>query len=103
MWDSGASSLREAQPRQLFVDMPIIHFRPTRKLKEGEKAAPLTGPGGSPRHQYNWPVYRTATRAGTLSTTGHSTNYVLTVQLLSEKDPSHWIRRGVALLCETDK
>jgi len=46
--------------------MPIISFVPSQKLEaKGE--------------QYRCPVYKTSLRAGVLSTTGQSTNFVLAI------------------------
>ena len=76
--------------------MPIIHFLPKEILKKegAKKTEELI------ENDYKCPVYKTSVRAGILSTTGQSTNYILAIDLpCSENElPDHWTLRGTALL-----
>jgi len=82
-WDANLHILAPSQPKILYVEFPVIHFVPI----ENRKA-----PGGI----YSCPLYKVLSRKGTLSTTGHSTNFVLFLELPARESPDIWIRAGVA-------
>uniref|UniRef100_A0A803XM02 Dynein axonemal heavy chain 3 n=1 Tax=Meleagris gallopavo TaxID=9103 RepID=A0A803XM02_MELGA len=89
-WDRESSVIGESLPKILYDPLPIIWLKP------GESSRFLH------MNIYSCPVYKTSARRGILSTTGHSTNYVLSVELPSEQPQKHWINRGVAALCQLD-
>lgn len=85
-WDASLHSIQDAGPGQMYSPMRPIHFLPTENFKPNPAL-------------YACPVYKTSTRAGALSTTGMSTNFVLPIYLPTEAEPDFWIWRGVAMLC----
>ncbi|XP_071611851.1 dynein axonemal heavy chain 1 [Heliangelus exortis] len=89
-WDPDEFQLAESRPKELYTEMAVIWLLPVPNRKP-----PATG-------IYLCPIYKTLTRAGTLSTTGHSTNYVIAVEIPTDKPQKHWIKRGTALICALD-
>ncbi|OQR93149.1 dynein heavy chain [Achlya hypogyna] len=89
-WNKVESRLAESLPKVLFTLGPVLWFRPTRK-------SDLVI-----RKSYNCPVYKTSERRGTLSTTGHSTNFICFIRLPSHLPEAHWVARGVAMLSQLD-
>ena len=94
-WNRTKGVIRESKPRELFTEFPVIWLKPVQK---GSETARLE----REKSLYSCPVYKTTQRAGTLSTTGHSTNYVLTIKVPSQESEKHWVRRGVAMLTQLD-
>lgn len=88
-------ALDEPLPKILFDTMPILIMMPV--LNEEEALARKTGPP-----MYSSPIYKTSARRGILSTTGHSTNFVMFIDLPTRDTPQHWINRGAACLCQLD-
>ncbi|KAJ0398628.1 hypothetical protein P43SY_007486 [Pythium insidiosum] len=102
-WDKSVHSLVDPLPKELFSKMPVMHLLPIK-----DRQAPKS-------NVYRCPVYKILTRTGTLSTTGHSTNFVFWIEIPSNKstifrnslvsetnlqiqfaDQDYWIKAGVA-------
>ena len=68
-WDVERGKLRESTPGQLTVELPVIWLEPV----------PISSNSGSRAGAgiFDCPVYKTSSRAGELSTTGHSTNFIM--------------------------
>ena len=72
--------------KQMDDTMPVVHFVPTQNFQRNTA-------------DYECPLYKTAVRAGVLTTTGASSNYIIGLDIPTERQPDYWVRMGVAALC----
>ncbi|XP_043489610.1 dynein axonemal heavy chain 6 [Polistes fuscatus] len=86
-WDFQFKILVDANIGEMHPSLPVTHVNPVLQLPEQDL-------------RYVCPLYKTSLRAGVLSTTGHSTNFVLPLLLPSVQRQSYWILKGTALLIE---
>eukprot|EP00945_MAST-04E_sp_MAST-4E-sp1_P005163 g5163.t1 len=89
-WDSEQKCLATSDPKILFAEAPVIYLKPSEDTKL------------SVYKHYTCPVYNTSERRGMLSTTGHSTNFVMYIKVPSTKAENDWIEAGVALILQLD-
>jgi dynein heavy chain len=90
IWDKKNKTLIESLPKQLYSPAPLIWFKPARK---------------DDLDVYEWyscPVYKTSDRRGILATTGHSSNFIMFINMPSVTPEHHWVLRGAAMLSQLD-
>ncbi|KAM4740185.1 dynein axonemal heavy chain 1 [Anableps anableps] len=89
-WNNEANQLTESSLMELHTQMPVIWLIPDANRKPPSSRV------------YLCPVYKTPNRADNQSTTRVSNNYVTSLELPTDQCQSHWIKRGVALICALD-
>jgi dynein heavy chain len=92
-WSPEHKALQDSEPKVLYQLMPHIHMLPKRAIDIDPAA-----------HVYECPCYRISSRTGQLSTTGHSTNFILMarVPIAPQHTAKRWIKAGVAMLSMLD-
>jgi Dynein, heavy chain len=86
-FDLKQGRLEDSRPGEMYTEAPVIYFSP----QENYTPEPI---------DYAMPVYKTTTRAGTLSTTGHSTNFIIAIDVPTKHKPEYWILNGAAFVCQ---
>jgi dynein heavy chain len=89
-WNVNEGKITDSKKGELFVELPVIWLEPILETAKDDERS------------YKCPLYKTSLRKGELSTTGHSTNFIMYLALHTEQKPEFWINRGVALLCQLD-
>ena len=91
-WGDGV--VADSHPKVLWCEMPNLWLVPLEQDKDGY----------DPKSMYNCPVYKTSDRRGVLSTSGHSSNFIMYMMLphAPEHSERFWTKRGVAMISQTD-
>ncbi|GMI07902.1 hypothetical protein TrRE_jg5473 [Triparma retinervis] len=94
-WNEDTQSLDDSRPKQLYTEMAMIHLQPIK-----DRQMPTEG-------IYRCPAYKILSRRGVLATTGHSTNFIMWIELPAKgpvflnnenlADNEKWIKAGVGL------
>ncbi|CAD8156782.1 unnamed protein product [Paramecium pentaurelia] len=84
-WDYKKHYITHPRQKELYSELPLVWLLPCIE-KEYPKDLVI----------YQCPLYKVVSRAGTLSTTGHSTNFVTFLELPSKDSEEQWIRAGAA-------
>jgi dynein heavy chain len=86
-WDREHQVIADQFPSEMYNKMPLIWFKPQEDYKPDPE-------------EYSCPIYKTSVRAGMLSTTGQSTNFIVAVELQTKEVPKVWTLRAAAMLCQ---
>jgi len=95
-WDDENMCVADSFPKVLWSTMAPFWLRPVEKSEDAHDFDKL----------YNAPIYKTSERKGVLSTSGHSSNFIMYLAIPHSCQPPHseffWTKRGVALISQTD-
>lgn len=88
LWDTEQQCLCDAPTSTSTQQLPVLQLLPCASVPDNAGA-------------YDCPLFRTTARAGALTTTGHSTNFImhLALPIPPGTTPESWTLQGVAALC----
>jgi len=84
-WDKARRYMADSLPGEPYSDIPVVHFLPEEHHKP-------------PLGFMLTPLYITSIRAGYISSLGASSNYVMFVEVPTDREQDYWILKGAACL-----
>jgi dynein heavy chain len=91
-WSRAESNLVESEPKQLYVPLPVLYVTANLKEEERKSRREQFGQQGP----YECPCYKYRAR------TDRYLIFNVNLRCTSDRNPSFWILRGAALLCNID-
>jgi len=95
-WDDENMCVEDSHPKVLWSTMCPVWLKPVEIDQDEHDFSKL----------YNAPIYKTSERKGVLSTSGHSSNFIMWLAIPHSCKGMHsekfWTKRGVALISQTD-
>jgi dynein heavy chain len=95
-WDDDNMHVEDSEPKVLWDEMSTMWLKPVDVKTDST----------DPDKVYQCPIYKTSDRKGVLSTSGHSSNFIMYVAIDHSCKGLHnehfWTKRGVALISQTD-
>ncbi|CBH18135.1 dynein heavy chain, putative [Trypanosoma brucei gambiense DAL972] len=85
-WDAASGVMTDSLPGEPYATLPVVHFLPEPHHRTGEGWQRI-------------PLYRTVIRAGVISSLGASSNYVLSIEVPTDKETDYWQLMGAACVC----
>jgi dynein heavy chain len=93
-WEDSSGVLADSIPKVLWSTVPLIWLKPVEIAKDEHDY----------KKMYACPVYKTSDRRGVLSTSGHSSNFIMYMHMrhADQHSENFWTKRGVAMISQTD-
>jgi len=93
-WDDDEMVVADSFPKVLWSTMPVLWLTPNEIENDEHDYARM----------YGCPVYKCSDRQGVLSTSGHSSNFIMYMFLACapQHNEDFWTKRGVAMISQTD-
>jgi len=98
-WEDETQVITDSFPKVLWCKLPNVHLLPV-ELGNDKQTDRAKFNSGSRDHIYPAPVYKESLRRGVLSTSGHSSNFILWLYMpiSAEHTEQFWTKRGVAII-----